>query len=95
MGIIGEYSSTSVRLGGHIDLSKLDGTKGYLRHYQNLLVLTFFHQHGTRLERQQAAEEMIVCERKLKWWSNLPSYDHAAALKGVETLKREWIEKAA
>ena len=92
MSIIAAYSTTSAYTGPPLDLSKMDGTARYLSHYENLLVLQFFHTKGTRLEKQDAALEMVICERKMAFWRRHPLYIHADALKGIAKLKKPWAE---
>ncbi len=86
------YSGEKEPFTGSIDTAKLDGTAGYLRHYDNLLALTFMANHSMTsvVEKAQARKELVICERKLKWWANLPRYDQKAALLGVEALKTKW-----
>lgn len=84
------YSETSVRTGHPVDVWRMDATKAYLRHYSNLLTLSFFAQTGTRSERADAEKEIIICHRKLKFWQAHPNYDADLALKGVEKLKSDW-----
>lgn len=88
------YSDTSVRTGTPVDVWKMDGTKQYLTHYANLLMLNFFAKHGTRAERADAEKELIICDRKLAFWRRHPNYVHELALKGVEALKRDWKSPA-
>lgn len=84
------YSDQREPFTGSVDFTKLNAVKGYLRHYENLLYLTFMHKNGTAVEKMQAAKELTICERKLKWWENHPTYDKKEVLRGVEALKRQW-----
>jgi hypothetical protein len=84
------YSEQREPYTGSGDLSKLNAVKGYLRHYDNLLFLTFMSQKGTFQEKAQALKELPICERKLKWWQNHPNYERDAVLRGIEALKRAW-----
>lgn len=88
------YSDAKEPFTGSIDPDKLDAVAGYLRHYSNLLALTFMASHAgtTVIEKAQARKELTICERKLKWWERLPRYDQKAALLGVEALKRDWAK---
>lgn len=88
------YSDVKEPFTGSIDPAKLNAVKGYLEHYRNLLYLTFIANHASTstLEKAQARKELVICERKLKWWQNLPRYDQREALLGIETLKREWAK---
>jgi hypothetical protein len=86
------YSEQREPFTGAVDFHKLNAVKGYLRHYENLLYLTFMHQNGTTAEKMQAAKELTICERKLKWWQNHPNYDAKEALRGVNSLKSAWAK---
>ncbi|MBA8881650.1 hypothetical protein [Phyllobacterium myrsinacearum] len=78
---------------GSID--RINGTNAYLRHYANYLYLTFILANGTRVEKQDASKELIICERKMKFWQRHPRYVHEDAMRGIEQLKRDWDSKAA
>lgn len=88
------YSDDKAPFTGSIDSAKLNAVKGYLEHYKNLLYLTFIANHGstTVIEKAQARKELAICERKLKWWQNLPRYDQREALLGIERLKNDWAK---
>ena len=81
--------------GGAIKIDRMNGTQAYLRHYANLLYLKFIANSGDRQEKVQAASEILICERKLKFWQNHPNYDDREALLGVEKLKKDWRSPAA
>jgi hypothetical protein len=88
------YSDERQPFTGSIDTAKIDAVKGYLTHYQNLLYLTFIANHALTsvVEKAQARKELVICERKLKWWQNLPRYDQKAVLEGIARLKSEWAK---
>jgi hypothetical protein len=80
--------------GGSVQVNvwKMDGTKGYLRHYENYLFLSFVINNplSQRAEKQQATKELAICEKKLTFWRRHPLYDHDRAMAGVNDLKRNW-----
>ena len=85
----------SVRSGGNpVDYYKLNAVNGYLRHYENKLYLAFMAKNGDRNERWQAEKELLVCERKLKWWENHPNFVAAEVQRGVEKLNKGWRQAA-
>ncbi|SCW95394.1 hypothetical protein [Ancylobacter rudongensis] len=84
------YSPTPEPLGHAIDTHRMDGTKQWLKHYSNLLVLSFFAKNGTRKERADAEAEIIICRRKLTYWERHHNYDAAAAREGAMALKKTW-----
>jgi len=73
-------------------LHRLDPTKQYLRHYDNLLFLQFVFAHpgSSRVEKHQASKEITICERKLKYWERNATFNKPASILGVEELKRKW-----
>lgn len=70
---------------------RLNPTRQYLKHYDNLMYLTFIRDNtDDRVERYQAGKEVVLCERKLKYWRSRPGYDEAQALTGVGQIKARW-----
>lgn len=91
------YSDTRMPGAPKIDIWKMNGTKAYLRHYDNYLFLQFVtvNPRSTETEKRQARLELTICEKKLEFWRKHPNYDHDEALKGVQALKRNWEKEAA
>jgi hypothetical protein len=93
------YSETSAPSDHKVDVWKMNGTKAYLRHYDNYLFLQFVtnNPRASQIEKRQARTEMTICEKKLAFWQRHPNYDHDEALKGVDLLNKQWQqgEKAA
>ncbi|TDW20479.1 hypothetical protein EV128_125109 [Rhizobium azibense] len=86
----------SVRGGfSNISINRMDGTKQYLKHYENKLILCFFAKHGTQIERWQAEKELVVCERKLTFWEKHPNFVGELARKGMEKLNHDWKSRGA
>jgi hypothetical protein len=75
---------------GGIDMSKIDATKCYLNHYGNKLYLSFVAKNGTQNEKWQAEKELIICERKLKYWERHRNFIGSAAVAGMEKLNKQW-----
>lgn len=69
-----------------------DGTKHYLKHYDQQLFLIFVRDNplSTVADKRQAEKELVQCEKSLTFWRRHPKYDHDAALKGIMELKRNW-----
>ena len=79
---------------GEINVAKMDGTKQYLRHYANLVYLTFIaNRSDKQQERRQAEKEMKIAERKMAFWARHPRYDQARVLAGIAEIKKEWRSK--
>ncbi len=87
------YSEQREPFTGSVDFHKLNAVKGYLGHYDNLLFLTFMSNKGTFQEKAQARKELVICERKLKWWQNHPNYVQNEVLAGIDKLKAAWSAK--
>lgn len=71
-------------------LHRLNPVTQYLKHYDNLLFLQFVldHKGSDRVEKHQARKEVVICERKLKYWER--QSDQKAMLAGVSELKAKW-----
>lgn len=79
--------------GPNVDVWRMDGTRAYLEHYGNRMILDFFAKHGTFAEQRDVEREIAVCERKLAFWRRHPNFDQAKALEGIERIKRNWKGK--
>lgn len=86
------YPSAPERSDSQINIWRLNGTKQYLKHYDNLLFLHFISKNprAAELEKRQARLEMTIAEKKLAFWSRHPNFDKEEAMRGVEALKRAW-----
>ena len=71
------------------DPLKCDAVKCYLEHFQNELTLTWFADHGTMKEKQQAQAELEICRRKMAYWRRQPHFVQARATEAINTLKRK------
>jgi len=70
----------------------MDGTRGYLRHYDNYLYLSFVFNNplATMVEKHQAGKELKMCERKLAFWKRHPTYNDKKAIEEVIKKKKQW-----
>lgn len=86
------YSDQTEQFSGNLDLSRMNATKHWLRHFGNSLELKWLmgHPQTTIHEKAQARKEMVICERKMAFWARQPNYDKHQALLGAEELKRQW-----
>lgn len=87
------YSETREPFTGSVKFDKLNAVKGYLRHYDNLMFLTFMSNNGTFQEKAQARKELAICERKLQWWQRHPNYVQQEVLAGIDKIKAQWSAK--
>lgn len=86
------YSDTRDPDAPKINVWKMNGTKAYLRHYDQYLFLHFVagNSRASEAERRQARHELTICEKKLEFWKRHPNYDHDEALRGIANLKKNW-----
>ncbi len=77
-----------------VPYEKWNANKGYLKHYENYLMLDFISKASKDgRERAQARKEMDICERKLAFWTRHPNYDQAEVTRGVQKLKAMWEKR--
>ena len=69
----------------NFDPARCDAVKSYMTHYSNFLVLDFMSKHGDFKERAQADAEILICNRKMKFWERQPHFfkDEAERKKAV------------
>ncbi len=70
--------------------SKAPATKYWKEHLQNHYILSHFHQHGTTQEKIQAAKELPIAERKMKFWSSHENFNPEDAQQHHDSLKKHW-----
>lgn len=80
-----------------MNIWKWNGTKQYLKHYDQYLFLDFVTKNprAAETEKRQARLELTMCEKSLEFWSKHPNYEHAEALRGVAELKKNWQQGVA
>jgi hypothetical protein len=79
----------------NVSIGRMDGTKAYLRHFENKLYLGFIAKNGTRDEKWQAEKELAICERKLSFWEKHPNFVADTAKREMEKLKKNWTGRGA
>lgn len=67
------YSDTAPKNASDINVWKMNGSRAYLRHFENFLFLDFVAKKGDRVERANAEKEILICKRKLQFWSGTPT----------------------
>ena len=55
-----------------------------------MLTLTFFSNNGTIAEKKQAALEMVICERKMKFWERQPHFITDEAIRKKAQMNKNW-----
>lgn len=60
------------------------------KHVENRCFLFFMYTKGTCSERQQASQELEICDRKIAFWERHPNFDKPAAQLANAKIKRNW-----
>nr|WP_143556390.1 hypothetical protein [Sinorhizobium sp. LM21] len=89
------YSDTAPRNFSDIDVWRMNGSKKYLEHFSNYLFLIFVSKRGTRAERASVEQELLICEKKLKFWERHPRYEAAFVQREKEKLIKAWRQDAS
>jgi hypothetical protein len=87
------YDTSSSMLkndGAGFDPLRCNATRCYLDHYQNFLTLTFFADNGSVEEKAQARKELIICDRKMRYWKRQPHFSAKLSIEGRDALNRQW-----
>lgn len=73
------------------DPSRCNATRCYMDHYRNWLALNYIATYGNMKERAQARAEIEICERKMRYWSRQPHFNHDEALRQKAALHKRAI----
>lgn len=86
------YDEVSVRtpFRSAVPYANLNANKNWETHYANSLLLQFYIQKGTAQEKMQASQELAVCDRKMKYWSQHPNFCALSAAQSALALKKNW-----
>jgi hypothetical protein len=69
-------------------------TRNYLTHFENYLLLDFMARQSDRKgERDQARKEMVICERKMRYWRSHPNFDQGEAASQSAKMKSMWAAR--
>lgn len=71
-------------------LQRMNPTRQWCKHYDNLLLLTMFLTRGTAQEKMDASRELRICERKLLYWERQETFDPVAAVQHATQAKEQW-----
>lgn len=88
MGLI--YEENPVRMAGSFNPAKCNANDQWLKHFKNSLYLSFMLKHGNRVERHQASKELVICERKMAYWSRQPHFVQRKSQEDAIRAKKEW-----
>lgn len=85
------YSDTKEPFSGSIDFTRINATKKYLEHYENLLQLEFIANNtANRVERAQCEKEMDIARRKMSYWERMPNFSREEMVLGCAKAKEKW-----
>lgn len=88
MALIYDESKTGKFAG--FNPAKCNATRVYMTHYANSMYLKFMLAKGDRIERHQASCELLICDRKLKYWERQSNFNENQAEKLMIKEKRKW-----
>ena len=77
---------------GGIDFSRIDPNKPHLRHLKNYYYLRFIANHTDTdvIEKQQANNELVICERKMAYWERQVTFNQSTKEEAIAELERQW-----
>lgn len=90
------YQDNPVRASNKFNMKydQMPATSYWLTHFSNSLYLTFLVQTEPGLiERNRAAYELGIAERKMAYWKKHPNWDMREATRKAEELKKQWSGK--
>lgn len=60
------------------------------KHAENQHMLDLYLRYGTRDEKARAEKEMLICERKMKWWERHRAFDADTSRKILIEIVKLW-----
>ncbi len=85
------YEDNEVRGKHVVPYHKINATKAYLKHYDNMLLLEFFAKNETDyLLRRRAEHELGIARRKMEYMERHINFNREEANKGIQELKKIW-----
>jgi hypothetical protein len=85
------YDENPIR-GKNFSMPACDPHTQWEKHYRNKMFLDFLARNprATFDEKNQAERELIIADRKLKWWERYPGFVQEVANNIAEKVKKEW-----
>jgi hypothetical protein len=78
----------------NFDVTKCDATKCYLKHYSNVLTLTFIQNNSTDVnEKRDLGKEIVIGERKMAFWRRQHNFNQDRATSEIIQIKQQWNTK--
>lgn len=83
------YSETEIR-NGKFSINDANPNIIIRNHIKNWFYLKFIYMNGSTLEKLQAEKEILICERKIKFWERHPEFNISEYEKAIKTEKDTW-----
>lgn len=75
-------------------IQRLDPNKCYNKHMENYFFLRFIEKSSDKFnERADATRELVICEKKLKYWSRDSRFDQKMSERDTADLRNKWSSK--
>ena len=90
------YSGTKEPFTGKpVPLDQLNKNTMAKKHLENLYYLRFITNNpaSTFAERYQAGKEILICEKKIQYWSRFKDFDQATFIRDNTELRNIWNSK--
>ncbi len=84
------YTATPTRGEFQGDVWKMKANVHYMTHFNNRMFLLLLTQEGTFVEKQTAEAEIVICDRKLKFWERHPNFDAEIVRVEKEKVVKQW-----
>lgn len=69
----------------------LNPHKLFKTHAENYFYLDFIAKNSDRFnEKQQAEKELLIADKKMKYWKNHPDFDEKIETNIIAELKKKW-----
>lgn len=91
------YANQSEPFTGGIPLDRLNKNTQFNKHLAILYELRFIAANplATFQERHQANKEILIAEKKMKYWSRFKDFDEKATVEENTRLRKLWSERPA
>lgn len=85
------YSDNVQKPDHGFDLTRANATNQYLKHFANVMYLKFIaNESKDPREKIQAAKEILIGERKMRFWERHPNYIKSVAEQEIKKIRDQW-----
>ncbi len=84
------YNDAATKKGGRIKMEDADAVSYYMTHYCNMLKLDWIAKRSETpfADKYQARKELLIAERKMKFWERHANFDVVMVRRACEAAKR-------